>query len=325
MGGYHLFTLESSLQEKIHPRIKAVGRQMLFIYVFLTLLEIIFLLFGRMNIFESVCHAFGSIATGGFSPKNDSIGGYSPYIQYVVMIFMLMGGTNFIIHYYLLKRHLKKIKENEELKIFVFFILFTGITITMILYFQTGRPFEQVFRESFFQVISIITCTGYATADYLLWPKIAWIIIFFAMFLGGCTGSTAGGIKMARHLLLLKNLHRNFREIIHPRAIFLLKLNKNIVNEDTNKTILSFITTYIIIFFIGSIFLILTGLDGNTAASSAATAMAGIGPGIGTVGPASNFAHLPETAKIILTFLMIIGRLEIFAVILLFTKTFWKE
>jgi len=324
-GGYHLFTLESSFQEKIQPKIKSVGQRLLYIYVILTAAETVLLLVGGMNLFESVCHAFGTVATGGFSPKNTSIGGYSPYIQYVVMLFMLLGGTNFVIHYYLVKREFKKIKENEEIRFFLLVVFGLGIFIALSLFFKTGKPLEESFRESFFQVISIVTCTGYATADYLLWPQFAWLIIFFAMFLGGSTGSTAGGIKIARHLLFFKNIRRFFRESAYPRAVIPLKLNGNVINESTNQNIQSFLFTYLGVFAIGAAALALTGLDGATAASSAATAMAGIGPGIGTVGPAANFAHLTGIAKLTMTFLMILGRLEIYTVLILFTPNFWRE
>ncbi|SHI31977.1 trk system potassium uptake protein TrkH [Tangfeifania diversioriginum] len=324
-GGYHLFTLESSFQDKIQPKIKSVGQRLLYIYVTLTAAETVFLLAGGMNLFESVCHAFGTVATGGFSPKNTSIGGYSPYIQYVVMLFMLLGGMNFVIHYYLVKREFKKIKANEEIRFFLLVVFGLGFIITLSLFFKAGKPIEESFRESFFQVISIVTCTGYATADYLLWPQFAWLIIFFAMFLGGSTGSTAGGIKMARHLLFFKNIRRFFRESAYPRAVIPLKLNGNVIKESTNQNIQSFLFTYLAVFAIGSAVLALTGLDGATAASSAATAMAGIGPGIGTVGPAANFAHLTGIAKLTMTFLMILGRLEIYTVLILFTPNFWKE
>jgi trk system potassium uptake protein len=324
-GGYHLFTLESSFQEKIHPRIRSVGLRLLYIYIFLTATVTILLLVGGMNLFESVCHAFGTIATGGFSPKNTSIGGYSPYIQYVVMFFMLLSGMNFIIHYYLLKREFKKAKENEEVKFYLLTVLVIGAVVTTILYSSKGTNFEELFRESFFQVISIVTCTGYATADYLQWPLQGWLIIFFAMFLGGSTGSTAGGIKMARYLMLFKNIQRFFRETSHPKAVVPIKLNGKVINESTNSSILSYPAIYITVFVIGSIILSFTGLDGKTAASSAATAMAGIGPGIGTVGPASNFAHLSDFAKLTMSALMILGRLEIYTVLILFTRNFWRE
>ncbi len=324
-GGYQLFTLESSFQEKMQPRIKSVGQRLAFIYITLTILEIVLLLAGGMDLFESTCHAFGTIATGGFSPKNSSIGGYSPYIQYVVMVFMLFSGMNFIIHYYLIKRTFFKIKENEEVKFYLSIIFLFGFIITVILYFNLGKPIEEAFRESFFQVISTITCTGFATADYLVWPSFAWMIIFFLMFFGGSTGSTAGGIKMARHLLIFKNLKRIFRESFHPLAILPLKLNGNVISEPTNKSILSFVTMYMIVYFIGTMVLISTGLDGKTSAGAAATAMAGIGPGLGTTGPAANFAHLSNFAKLVMSLLMVLGRLEIFTVTILFTRSFWKE
>lgn len=323
IGGYHLFTLESSMQEKIQPKIRSVGIRLLMIYVLLTVAEIILLLFGKMNLFESVCHAFGTIATGGFSPKNTSIKDYSPYIQYVIMGFMLLAGTSFVIHYYLIKKNLNKVKNNEEFKFYLLTVFFIGSIITSILIFKLNKPVEESFREGFFQVISIITCTGFITADYLQWPEYAWIIIFFAMFLGGCTGSTAGGIKMVRHLIVIKNLSRVFRHLISPKAILPLRINKKTISEDLNNSILTFISIYFLIFLTGSTLLILMKIDGKTASSAVATCMAGIGPGIGTVGPVGNFAHLPVLAKLILSFLMLVGRLEIYTVLILFTRNFW--
>ncbi len=325
MGNYNLFTLESSLQEKIKPKIKSVGYRLLFIYLLLTLTEVVLLLLGNMNLYESVCHAFGTIATGGFSPKNTSIGGYSPYIQYVVMIFMLLSGTNFVIHYYLVKRKFNDIKQNDEIKFYLGTVAFLGIILTFSIYFNMSKSFEESFRESFFQLISIVTCTGYATADYLQWPVFAWIIIFMTMFLGGSTGSTAGGIKMARHLVMFKNINRIYKQLLSPNAVIPIRLNGKAVHEETNNSILSFIFLYFMLFVMGTILMVLFGVDGKTASSSVATCMAGIGPGIGTVGPASNFAHLPGVGKSLLTFLMLVGRLEIYTVIMLFTRNFWSK
>ena len=325
MGSYNLFTYESSVQEKIQPKIRAVGRRLMLIYVLLTLAEIFFLLLGNMSLFESVCHSFGTVATGGFSPKNTSIAGYSPYIQYVIMIFMFLAGVNFVLHYYLFKREFKKIRQNEELRFYFFVVLIIGFILTFSLYFKMDKPFEESFREAFFQIISIVTCTGFASADYLMWPSFAWMIIFLAMFLGGSTGSTAGGIKMARHLVFFKNIKRFFQQLQSPNAIKNLKLNNNIVSDENNRTILSYIVLYFLIFSFSSILLVALGIDGKTASSSVATCMAGIGPGIGTVGPVSNFAHLPDIAKLILSFLMLLGRLEIYTVILLFIPNFWRK
>jgi trk system potassium uptake protein TrkH len=325
MGSYNLFTLESSVQEKIQPKIKAVGMRLLYIYMLLTFAEVIFLLAGGMNLFESLCHSFGTVATGGFSPKNTSIIGYSPYIQYVVMIFMLLAGVNFVIHYHILKRNFKKVKENEEFWFYLIVVFIIGMIVTFILYLKMDKDFEESFRDAFFQVISIITCTGFASADYLLWPSIGWTIIFFIMFLGGSTGSTAGGIKMARHLVFLKNIKRFIMQARSPNAIVHLKLNGNVVNDENNRNILSFISIYLLVFIISSIILVALGLDGKTASSSVATCMAGIGPGIGTVGPVSNFFHLPQAAKIILSFLMLLGRLEILTLLMLFIPAYWRK
>lgn len=325
MGGYQFFTLESSLQEKIQPRIRAIGLRLLLIYVSLTLAEVVLLLLGRMSLFESLCHAFGTVATGGFSPRNNSIAGYSPYIQYVVMIFMFLAGTNFLVHYYLFKREFARVRQNEELRFYVSVVGIIGLVLTAILYFKMGKPLEASFREAYFQLISIVSCTGFATADYLQWPAYGWMIIFLSMFLGGCTGSTAGGIKMVRHLIFLKNFRKIFRQNLSPHAIVSLRLNNNVLSEETNHSVLMYISIYLMILVAGTLMMVMMGLDIQTAAGSVATCMAGIGPGIGTVGPVSNFAHLPDAAKLVLAFLMIVGRLEIFTVIVLFTRSFWKR
>ncbi len=324
MGGYHLFSMESSLQDKIQSRIKGVGKRLLFIYLLLTAAETGLLLLGNMSLYESVCHAFGTVATGGFSPRNTSIADYSPYIQYVIMLFMFLAGTNFAVHYYLFKRDFKRVKANEEVRFFMLVTIIIGSIVTTTLFFKTDRSFEQSFRDGFFQVISIITCTGFATTDYMEWPRYTWLILFVAMFLGGSTGSTAGGIKMVRHLLLLKNIRHTFRKMLQPNAIFAIKLNKNTINTDSNNAIMSFIMAYFLIFVAGSLTLIFIGVGTSESASAVATSMAGIGPGLGKIGPAGNFAYLPDAAKWLLSFIMLIGRLEIYTVLVLFTPGFWR-
>ncbi len=325
IGGYHLFTSEFSLQEKIKPRIRQVGIRLLMIYFGLTAIEAVLLYLGKMNLFESVCHAFGTVATGGFSPKNSSIAAYSPYIQYVIMVFMLLSGTNFLIHYSLIKRDFSKITENEEFKFYLFIIFIIGTIITATLFLKMDKPLELSFRESFFQVISIITCTGFATADYLTWTTFAWVILFFSMFIGGSTGSTAGGIKVIRHLILSKSIKNMFRQIIRPYAIIPIKVNNKIQATKSINSTLSFIVIYFITFLAGTFVMMVIGLDGKSASSSVATCMAGIGPGIGTIGPASNFAHIPKIGLLVLSFLMIVGRLEIYTILVLFTRKFWKS
>lgn len=324
MGGLQLFSKESSLQEKFHPRIKEMGLRLALIYLGLTVAEVIFLLFGGMNLFESICHSFGTVATGGFSPKNNSIAGYSPYIQYVITVFMFLAGTNFVVHYYLLKRDFKRVFKNEELKFYFLVVLLIGAFIGIMLYLKTGMTFEKSMRDAYFQLVSIVTCTGFATTDYLLWPQYLWIIIFFAMFLGGSTGSTAGGIKMGRHLIVIKNVKRIFTQQKSVNLVSPIKYNGKSLSDSANSSALNFVAVYIIVFLLCSLLLTLLGLDLETSAGSTATCMAGIGPGLGTVGPVSNFAHLSVSVKYILSFIMIIGRLEIITVLVIFTPAFWK-
>ena len=324
IGSYQLFTSESSFREKIHPRIKIVGYRLLYIYVALTFIQVILMCLGGMNLYESLCHAFGTVATGGFSPKNTSIADYSPYIQYVIMIFMFLAGTNFIVHYFLIKGKFSKILENDEFWFYLFWILFSGLFVTVFLYLNSGLDFENSFRDAFFQVISIITCTGFATTDYLIWPTFLWIFIFALMFLGGSTGSTAGGIKMARHLVFFKSIRENFKKLIHPNMVSVIRLNGNVINEENKLSIKTFVSWYILVFIIGTFLLILTGIDGKTSAGAAITTMSGIGPGIGTVGPANNFSHLPQVGKMILILLMLLGRLELYTILILFTPAYWK-
>lgn len=240
------------------------------------------------------------------------------------MIFMFLAGTSQVIYYYMVKLNFKKVRQNEELWFYITVVIITGALATIILIVNSTRSFEESFREGFFQIISIMTCTGYASADYILWPIPALLLIFLMMFSGGSTGSTSGGIKMARHLIVLKNIKSVFVKLNHPKSITFIKLNGKSVPENANTSILSFIVLYLFIFVLGTITIVVTGVDPVTSAGSVATCMAGIGPGLGSVGPMSNFAHLPEASKLVLSLLMIIGRLEIITVFTIFTKTFWK-
>jgi trk system potassium uptake protein TrkH len=322
--GYQLFSLESSMREKIHPKTKAIVFRVLFIFLGLTLTEIILLSFGDMNLFDSICHSFGTVATGGFSTKNNSLMHYSSYSQYIVMMFMFLAGTSQVIYYYLIKFNFKKVKQNDELWFYISVILIAGAIATIILHVNSARTFEESFRDGFFQIISIITCTGFTSTDYLVWPGAAVLLIFLLMFAGASTGSTGGGIRMARHLIVIKNIKNVFIKLNHPKSITFIKLNGKSVAENTNISILSFVVLYLFLFVLGTVIIVITGVDPVTASSSAATCMAGIGPGLGAVGPMSNFANMPEISKVVLSLLMIIGRLEIITVFTIFTRTFWK-
>ena len=322
--GYQLFTLESSMKEKILPKTKAIVFRVLFIYLGLTLAEIILLYLGEMNLFDSICHSFGTVATGGFSTKNNSLAYFSSYSQYIVMIFMFLAGTSQVIYYYIIKLNFKKVRQNEELWFYIAVSLIAGTIATIILLVNSTRTFEESFREGFFQVISIISCTGFTSADYIVWPGAALLLIFLLMFAGASTGSTGGGIRMARHLIVLKNIKNIFVKLNHPKSISFIKLNGKSVAENTNISILSFVVLYLFLFLMGTVVIVLTGADPVTASSSVATCMAGIGPGLGSVGPMSDFSGMSETAKVVLSVLMIVGRLEIITVFTIFTRTFWK-
>jgi trk system potassium uptake protein TrkH len=312
------------MKEKIHAKTKAIVFRVMFIYLGLTLAEIVLLSFGDMNLFDSICHSFGTVATGGFSTKNNSLAHFNSYSQYIVMIFMLLAGTSQVIYYYIVKLNFKKVKQNEELWFYLAVILIAGTIATIILHINSTVPLEESFRHGFFQVISIITCTGYTSTNYLLWPGAALMLIFLLMFSGSSTGSTGGGIRMARHLIVIKNIKNIFVKLNHPKSISFIKLNGKSIAENTNISILSFVVLYLFLFVLGTIIVVITGVEPITASSSVATCMAGIGPGLGTIGPSGNFASIPEAAKLVLSLLMIIGRLEIITVFTIFTRVFWK-
>ena len=324
--GVHLFYSESSnvASEKVSARIRDVARNMWLVYIGLTAAEIVFLKLGRMPLFDCICHSFATIATGGFSTQNDSIAGYSPYIQYVVMFFMLLSGINFVLHVFLLRKNFRMVKKNEELRLYMTIIISVGMLITVFLFLNHDLRFEQAFRDSFFQVISIITATGFATADYIQWPMQAILLIAILMLIGASSGSTGGGVKVIRHVILMKQIRYSFREIINPHRINVIHYNGQVLKLGNVSSIISFIAVYYLIVLIGTLILIAMGLDSATSFGAAATSMAGIGPGFGTVGPVSNFFHLPTGAKYLLTILMVVGRLEIYAVLIVFTRAFWR-
>ena len=323
-----LFSVETSsiTIEKIHPHIKGTALRLSFVYVIITLLEIIFLRLGGMNIFDAVCHSFGTVATGGFSTQNTSIAEYSPYIQYVIMTFMLLAGINFTLHYYFIKGKFKKTFSNNELW---FYFKTVGLSIvTLVVILMVKNPLlslEHTFRDVSFQVISVITCTGFITTDYEVWPQIGWFIIFLLMFSGGMAGSTAGGIKSFRHLLLLRISRSEMQRRIHPNAIIPVRYNKTNVNSDTILNVQAFFIFYIITFVIGTLLMVLAGLDLKSAAGGTASCLGGIGPGLGVVGAINNYANVYVFGMYVLSFIMLLGRLEIFTLLMIFTKSFWKQ
>jgi trk system potassium uptake protein len=320
----HLLPLESSLKVKIHPKTKAVGLRLLYVYMALTITQIILLYMGDMNLFESVCYTFGTVATGGFAIKNDSVASYSAYSQYIITLFMFLSGVSFVVYYYIVKLNFRKVKHNDELWFYLSTTLFFGTIATCIILTSTTKSLEPAFREGFFQVISILTTTGYASADYLYWPPAGLIIIFLLLFTGACTGSTTGSIKMVRHLIVLKNIRSSLTKLVHPNLITQIKLNNKPLPDQTNISTISFVIQYLFIFLIATLVIVIIGTDPVTAASAVGTSLGNTGPGLGTIGPMSNYFHMPQISKLIFGLLMIIGRLEIYTVFIIFTKSFWK-
>ncbi|WP_321296015.1 potassium transporter TrkG [Marinifilum fragile] len=326
-GGMAMFNAEAAgvTVDKLHPRIKETAKRLWGIYMLLIALEIIFLMLGDMGLFDAVCHSFGTLASGGFSTKNDSIMGYSTYIQYVIIFFMFLAGVNFTLHYFAIKGNLKKVIQNQEFKVYFGLILLITAIITLTLTLKNHLPLEHSFRDALFQVVSVITSTGFVSADYTAWPSYLWMLIFGLMFTGACVGSTSGGVKILRHLLLFKNSFLEFKRMIHPAAVIPVRYNNEAIGKDIIFKIQAFVVLYFIIFFASTIVLAFLGLDFISAMGAVATTMGGIGPGLGKVGPVDNFAMLPNAAKWVLSFLMLLGRLELFTLLIIFVPAFWKN
>lgn len=326
IGGMQLFIAEvpGPTKDKLHPRITETAKRLWGIYVLLTFLQVVLLYAGGMDIFESICHAFTTMATGGFSTRNDSIGAFSPFIQYVVTVFMFLAGTSFVLHYYALHLKFRRVWESEEFRTYFALIGISTIFIAFSLFITSSEPFEKAFRIAVFQTVSITTTTGFITADYLIWQPFLWFLIFLLMFTGGCAGSTGGGIKIVRQVVLFKNSKLELRRLIHPKAVIPVRLNGKAIPEHIIYNVLAFFILYILIFVFASLFLSMLGLDFETSVGSVASSIGNIGPGIGLVGPVHHYAFIPDAGKWTLAFVMLLGRLELFTVLVLFTATFWK-
>lgn len=328
IGGMQLFVAEAPgiSPDKLQPRIKETAKRLWLIYLGLTVTEMFLLWGGGMTFYDAINHALTTMATGGFSTKNSSVAYYqSPFIQYVIILFMFLAGTNFTMTYFAMKGKFKKVLSNEEFRTYLLVSVVISVVVGLSIYSIQGSGFEQSFRDALFQVVSVITTTGYITADYTAWTPAITIVFFVLMFVGASAGSTAGGVKIVRHLILIKNSILELKRQIHPSAVIPVRFNNRAVNRDITFNILAFIMIYISIFALGSIVMGMLGLDFMTSIGAVATCLGNIGPGIGSVGPVDNFAHLPDLSKWILSFLMLLGRLELFTVLILFTPYFWNK
>ena len=328
IGGISLFCAESPgiTPDKVNPKIKDTAKILWNVYLIFTVAETILLMFGGMNLFDAINHSFTTMATGGYSTKQASIAYWnSPYIQYVITFFMILAGTNFSLSYFAFTGSPKKMFKNEEFRYYILIILSVTIFVTFGLLFTTEYGLEESFRNSLFQVVSIMTTTGYATDDYLLWTPFLGGIILMLFFIGGSTGSTGGGIKTMRIVLLVKNSYYELRRLIHPNAIIPVRFNKRSVNQQIITNVLAFFFFYVSVFFLSSVFFLIFVDDYHTSLGAVATSLGNIGPGFGSVGPAANFAHIPAGGKWFLSFLMLLGRLELFTIIVIFSPAFWKR
>jgi len=328
IGGMQLFSAEvpGPTADKIHPRVKETAKRLWAIYLMFTIIETILLLFGGMNLFDAINHSFTTMATGGYSTKQASIAYWnSPYIQYVITIFMFIAGTNFSLSYFAINLKFKKIWQDEEFKYYLGFTLIFSIAITLMLIFSENLGIERSFRDAIFQVVSLMTTTGFATADYMSWIIPISTLLFVVMFFGGSAGSTGGGIKIVRIVIMFKNSVLEFKRLIHPNAIIPVRMNHKAVHGKIVRNVLAFIVFYIIIFFVSTLIMSFFGLDVETAMGAVIATLGNIGPGIGSVGPAENFYTIPDGGKWFLGFLMLIGRLELFTVLIILSPAFWKK
>ena len=343
IGGMQLFSAEAPgtgiSSDKIHPRISDTAKRLWMIYVGLTIAETLLLNFAGMSFFDAINNSMSNIASGGFSSKNESIGYWNnmPFVQYIIIIFMFLAGTNFILIYFGLTGKIKKIIQNTEFKWYVSFISVFTIIVTTVLFIsvdlnetdifhpQVYGKFESSFRHALFQVVAITTTTGFVTGDFISWTPFITMFFFGIMFLGGSSGSTSGGVKILRHLILIKNGILEFKRSLHPNAIIPLRHNNSVVEKPIVIHVLAFFILYLILFIIGAGVLSLLGLDFISAIGGAASSIGNVGPALGTLGPLSNFDSLPVLAKYWCSFLMLVGRLELFTVLILFTPFFWKD
>ena len=309
---------------KLVPQMRKTAAILYIIYVVLTVLDIIFLLMGGMSLFEAVCHAFGTAGTGGFGIKNDSFAGYSPYLQNVTTVFMILFGVNFSCYYLLLIRQWRGVFRDEELRLYIGIILGS---IALIVWNLRGfyGSFEETVRHAAFQVGSIITTTGYVTTDYELWPSFSKTLLLCLMVVGASAGSTGGGLKVARVLLLIKGLRRNIRKMMNPRKVELIRNNGEVVDEQVLDNTNAYLAAYVIIIFAVFAIISLDNFSVGTNFSAVLCTFNNIGPGLEAVGPTCNFAAYSNLSKLVLSWAMLAGRLEIFPILVLFSRKTWKR
>jgi trk system potassium uptake protein TrkH len=328
VGGMQLYKAEvpGPEHDKLRPRIKDTAKILWEVYILISVIEMILLYMAGMEAFDAICHTFGTMATGGFSTKNASIGYYnSAIIDYIVIVFMIIAGINFSLHYKALRGRMSSYQKDPETRFF--FLLLGGGTVIIVadLFLSHNYSLFEGLQKGLFQTVSIITTTGYGTDDYEKWSSSGQIVLFLFMFLGGCAGSTGGAMKIMRSLVMVKFAFNEIKRLIHPNAVLPVRIGERTIPNDIVANITGFFLIYIGIFVAGVVFMTLLGLDFLSSLGAVAATIGNIGPGLGSVGPTGNYAQIPMVGKWILSFLMLVGRLEIYPVIIFLTPTFWKE
>lgn len=327
MSGMQLFVTEINgiNHGKPHPRIMHTVRRIWGLYLFFTLLETLLLYWGDMDFYDALCHSMSTISSGGFSTRTESLGAFSNYSQVVVGVFMVLSGCNFSLLLLSLSWKSFAVLKNQEFRSFMLHILFASVGIGLVLIFVAHNSLGTAFRESFFSVISVLTTTGFFVSDFTVWPSFLWVVLFLLMFIGACSGSTSGGVKMFRHLIFIKNSVLELKRVIHPNAVLPVKVNGKSISASGVYKNISFIFIYFLVFLIGAIALLATGIDFETSIGASVATLSNVGTGIGQVGPGGSYVFFPLTTKWILMLLMIIGRVELFSMITLFSRSFWRN
>ena len=328
IGGMQLYAAEipGPQKAKLHPRIAQTAKLLWGIYALLTVIQIVLLTIGGMELFDAVCHSFSAISACGSSTKNAGISYWnSPFIEYVIIFFMLVTGINYGVIYTSMKGQFKTLYQNEEVRFYLLFALGFSFVVTISLLFTQNMGIEESARTATFQVVSLLSGTAFFTTNYLNWVPSLWTLLLFIMLIGGCAGSTTSGLKVVRVSLLLKNSINEFKRLLHPNAVIPIKYNKKVVAPQIITNILAFVALYVLI-IIGSILIFtLLGLGFDEAVGSAVTFLSNVGPGLGQFGPTGNYSQFPEIAKLYASFLMLVGRLEIFTVLFVLMPSFWKR
>ncbi|ALM20680.1 potassium uptake protein TrkH [Nonlabens tegetincola] len=341
IGGMQLFAAEAPgpSADKLHPRITDTAKRLWLIYVGFTGIETILLRIAGMNWFDAINHALSTLSTGGFSTKNASMAYWNdnPAVQWIIIVFMFIAGTNFVLSYFAFKGRFSRILKDTEFKWYAGFVLLFTLISAVLIYYQAdltastishplvaGRA-EGSLRHAVFQVLAVMTTTGFVTADYTLWTPFLTIMFFGLFFLGGSAGSTSGGVKVVRHIILIRNGIMEFKRTLHPSAIIPVRYNGRAVPSNNVFSVLGFFILYMLSFIIGAVVLAALGLDFDTAIGGALSSLGNVGPAFGDLSPVDNFAGLPDLGKWWCSFLMLIGRLELFTVLILFTPFFWRN